>query len=79
MTGLPDISPAGRPALVEDTGHRTVPAGAGLLTFRSLDQAREGAEAIANDYERHSRAARALATRYFDSDVVLTRLLEDIL
>ena len=70
---------SGRPALVEDTGHRTVPAGEGLLTFRSPDQALEGAAAIANDYERHSRAARALATRYFDSDVVLTRLLEDIL
>jgi hypothetical protein len=70
---------SGRPALVEDTGHCTVPTGEGLLTFRTLDEARLAADAIASDYERHSRAARALATSYFDSDVVLTRLLEDIL
>ena len=54
---------SGRPALVEDTGQRTVPTGRGLLTFRTPAEAREGAEAIASDYDATARAARALATR----------------
>jgi hypothetical protein len=69
----------GRPALVQDTGCRSVPAGEGLLTFRELDEAVAAVHSIVDDYERHSRAARALAAEYLDSDVVLTRLLEDIL
>ncbi len=69
----------GRPALVEETGCRRVPAGEGLLTFRGVDDAVAGARFIVDDYERHCRAARALATEYLDSDVVLTRLLEDVL
>jgi hypothetical protein len=33
-------------------------------------------EAIASDYEGHAAAARELAEEHFDSDRVLTRLLE---
>jgi hypothetical protein len=33
-------------------------------------------EEILRDYPRHTRAARGLAETYFDSDKVLTRLLE---
>jgi hypothetical protein len=32
-------------------------------------------EALEDDYDRHSRAARAVAEEYFDSDRVLGRLL----
>jgi hypothetical protein len=70
---------SGRPALVQDTGCRSVPTGEGLLTFRGLDDAAAGAHSIVNDYRRHCRAARALAAEYLDSDLVLTRLLEDAL
>ncbi len=70
---------SGRPALVDHTWQRSVPTGDGLLTFRTPAEARAGATAIAGDYERHSRAARVLARSYFDSDVVLPRLLEDVL
>ena len=38
----------------------------------------EGAAHIANDYERHRRAARAVAEEYFDSNKVLGRLVEQI-
>ena len=69
----------GRPALVEDTGCRSVPAGEGLVTFRDLDEAAATARSLVEDYERHARAARALAAEYLDSDLVLTRLLEDVL
>ncbi len=70
---------SGRPALVDDTGQRAVPTGEGLVTFRTPAEARAGASAIVEDYDRHSRAARALAETYFDSEAVLTRLLEDVL
>jgi hypothetical protein len=70
---------SGRPALVEDTGQRAVPTGRGLLTFSTVAEARRGAVAIAGDYEMHARAARALACEYFDSDAIITRLLEDVL
>jgi hypothetical protein len=68
-----------RPALVQDTGFgRNLPAGEGLVAFRTLEQAVAGAECIARDYERHRRAARALAEAYFDSNTVLGRLVEEI-
>ena len=66
----------GKPALVQDTGFSAdLPAGEGLVAFRTLDEAVAGAESIAADYERHCGAARALAEREFDSDVVLGRFL----
>lgn len=71
---------SGKPALVQDTGFsRTIPTGEGLLAFGTLDEAVAGAEAIAADYDRHARAARAIAERYFDSDKVIGKLLEDAL
>jgi hypothetical protein len=71
---------SGKPALVQDTGFtRSIPAGEGLLAFRTLEEATEGAREIAADYDRHTRAARRLAEEEFDSDRVLSRLLEDAL
>lgn len=71
---------SGKPALVQDTGFsRTLPTGDGLVSFRTLEEAAAGAEAIVADYDRHSRAARALAEEHFDSDRVLGKLLEDAL
>lgn len=70
---------SGKPALVQDTGFsRNLPVGEGLLAFRTMEEAIAGAEAIVSDYERHSRAARAIAEEYFDSDKVLGRLLEEV-
>jgi hypothetical protein len=68
---------SGRPVLLQDTGFsRCHPVGEGLLAFSSLEEAVRGADAIAGDYERHSRAARQLAEEHFDSDLVLGRFLE---
>jgi hypothetical protein len=68
---------AGRPVVVQDTGFsRVMPAGEGLLAFSTLDEAAEGIRAVEADYGRHARAARAIAEAYFDSDKVLTRLVE---
>ena len=69
---------SGRPALVQDTGFsRTLPVGEGLIAFRTLEDAVAGAQRIAADYECHRRAARESPRSYFDSDLVLTRFLED--
>jgi hypothetical protein len=70
---------SGKPALVQDTGFsRNYPVGEGLLTFASLDDAVAGARQIGRDYERHCRAARALAEEHFDSDKVLTELADAV-
>jgi hypothetical protein len=70
---------SGKPVLVQDTGFSHIyPVGEGLVPFRTLDEAVSGAESIVRDYERHARAARALAAELFDSDRVLTRLLEEV-
>ena len=68
---------AGKPALVQDTGFsRTLPVGEGLVTFRTLGEAADGARRIAADYASHAAAARALAEGCFDSAVVLRGFLE---
>jgi hypothetical protein len=70
---------SGRPVLAQDTGIRgRYPAGAGLLTFSTLEEAAAGAETIHRDYSRHCRAAREIAEAYFGSDKVLTRLLRQL-
>jgi hypothetical protein len=68
---------AGRPAVVQDTGMRThLPVGEGLLVFDELGDAVRALEDVERDYARHARAARALAERCFDSDRVLSQLLD---
>ena len=70
---------AGRPALVQDTGFsRTLPTGEGLVAFTTMEEAIEGVRAISGAYERHSRAARALAETYFNSDHVLGAIFDSL-
>jgi hypothetical protein len=70
---------SGKPVLAQDTGIASLyPIGEGLLTFSTLDEAAGGVESITTHYARHSRAARELAEELFDSDKVLTALLEKI-
>ena len=67
---------SGKPALVQDTGWaRTYPTGRGLLGFRTLEEAADGANRIAGDYTGHSRAAREIAEAFFDSRIVLSALM----
>lgn len=68
---------SGRPALVQETGFREhLPVGEGLVSFRTLAEAVEGATRITRDYDVHASAARAIAEEHFDSDRVLGRLVE---
>jgi hypothetical protein len=70
---------SGRPVVAQETGwSRWLAAGEGVLPFTGVDDAQGAVESVSRDYPRHARAARAVAERYFDSRVVLTRLLEAV-
>jgi hypothetical protein len=70
---------SGRPVLAQDCGFGdSLPVGAGLLAFTGVDDALMGIEELRRDYARHARAARALAEEWFESDRVLTGLLEAV-
>jgi hypothetical protein len=71
---------SGKPAIVEYTGaSRYLPDAEGVFRFRSIDEAAAMLEAAESEYERHSRAARALAEEYFDARKVVSRVLEQAL
>ena len=70
---------SGKPVLVQETGFgRDVPVGEGLLTFSTLEQAIDGARSIRNRYDAHSGCAREIAEKFFDSDAVLGRMLDEV-
>ena len=67
---------SGRPVVVQDTGFTPVlPTGEGILAFATSEEAVAAIRAVEIDYDRHSRAARELASEFFDSDKVLEDLL----
>jgi glycosyltransferase involved in cell wall biosynthesis len=70
---------SGKPVLAHDTGLASLfPIGEGLLVFSSPDEAVAGVEEICSNYELHSQSARRIAEDHFGSDVVLTRLLQEL-
>jgi hypothetical protein len=70
---------SGRPVLAQETGFsRFLPVGAGLFSFSAIDDVLSAIQEMNRDYPRHRRAARELATEYFDSRKVLSRLLDKI-
>jgi hypothetical protein len=67
----------GVPVIVQDTGFgRAVPVGRGVLPFSTSDEAIDAIERLAADPAGHAAAARTLAREFFDSDRVLTRVIE---
>ena len=68
---------SGRPVIAQDTGFSEhLPTGRGLFAFDDADGVLAAIDAINQDYEGNRRAARAIAEEHFDSDRVLTTLLE---
>src|SRR5205823_9660386 len=58
---------SGRPVVAQDTGFgATVPTGEGLFAVTTAEEAAEAIERINADYERHCRAARAVAAEHFE-------------
>jgi hypothetical protein len=70
---------AGRPAITQETGFSNhLPTGEGLFSFSSMDEILDAVDSINSDYERHSRAAAAIARDCFSHDVVLPRMLSEV-
>jgi hypothetical protein len=70
---------AARPVVTQETGFGDfLPTGMGLFPFSTVEDAVEAIEAINADYWSHSRAAADVAREFFDSDVVLSRLLNEL-
>jgi hypothetical protein len=71
---------AARPVVVQDTGFDAIlPAGEGILIFRTMEEAIAAIQEVEGNYARHAQAARMIAEEYFDSDRVLNRLIEEAL
>jgi hypothetical protein len=70
---------SGRPVVAQDTGFPAhLPTGDGLFSFKTAAEAAAGIDEVSADYDRHARAARALAAELFDSGAVLTRLIDRV-
>jgi hypothetical protein len=70
---------AGRPVVSQDTGFGNVlPTGEGLFAVGTAEEAGEALAMIDRDYERHSRAARAIAEEFFAAERVLAKVVEDL-
>jgi len=67
---------SGRPVITQDTAFADVlPTGAGLFSFRTLDEAVAAVAATRAEPERHGRAARRIAEEHFAAETVLGALL----
>jgi hypothetical protein len=70
---------AGRPVVTQDTGFGyNLPTGEGLFAFQTMDDILAAFETINSNYKKHCNAAREIAREYFDTNKVLTNLLESI-
>ena len=70
---------AGRPVVTQDTGFGAVlPTGEGLFAFNTMEEIMTAFDAVNSDYDRHSRAARAIAEEYFRAETVLAKVIEDL-
>jgi hypothetical protein len=71
---------SGRPVVAQASGFdRWLPTGEGLFSFQTIDEAAAALNTINTDYAHHSRAARDIAEKNMEAEVVLGRLLERIM
>ena len=68
---------SGRPVVTQDTGFpHWLNADAGVVPFRSPDEAVEGIADVTARYEHHCRRAREIGVEYFDARKVLRDLID---
>ena len=66
----------GRPAVVQETGwSEYIPAGEGVLTFSTVEEAVAAIADVNDHYAEHQAAARAIAGQYFEAGKVCHDLL----
>jgi Glycosyl transferases group 1 len=69
---------SGRPVLHQETGFSEwLPTGEGVFAFSSAEDVVEALERIDRDYERHARAARAIAEEHFEARTVIAQMLDE--
>lgn len=69
---------AGKPVITQETGFsKFIPSGRGLFAFSTQDDALAALDAVNSDYLVHSRAAREIASEYFSTEKILSKLLLD--
>jgi hypothetical protein len=69
---------AGRPVVLQSTGFEDVlPVGEGLFAVTDVAEAAAALAEVRGDYDRHRRAASALAREFFDAEQLLARMLEE--
>ncbi len=67
---------SGKPVVVRDTGPSSfLTNGEGMFRFSTAEQAARAFDVINGDYEKHSRAARRIAERFFDAKQVGKEIL----
>lgn len=67
---------SGKPVVMQDTGFvEHVGADAGILTFRTIDEAVAALERLEDDYLTHARNARRTAEEHFDGRELLSSML----
>jgi len=70
---------AAKPVITQDTAFGNIfPTGEGLFSFNTMEEIVAAFEAIKCDYNKHSRAARAIAEEYFRAETVLTQFLNQL-
>ena len=70
---------SGKPVVVQDTGFSDLfETGKGLFGFSNPEEAVSSIQQINRDYNTHCRSARAIAEGNFNSDTVLTSLLNNM-
>lgn len=66
----------GVPVIVQDTGfQKSIPTGAGVLSFNTMEQARSAIESVSDNPKQHKDAALEIAQEYFASDRILPHLI----
>ena len=70
---------SGRPVITMTTGFsKFYPSGEGLFEYADAEGILRALSSIDADYDRHSRAAHAVAQEYFNSDHVIKALMERV-
>jgi len=69
----------GKPVVAQDTAFGCfLPTGQGLFAFSTMEEILAALDAVNADYQRHCRAARAIAEEYFDAPKVAAALLSTL-
>ncbi len=70
---------AGKPVITQETEWtKFIPAGEGLFAFTDMESAEDAINKVNSNIAHHAKVAREIATEYFDSNKVLTKMLEQI-